>query len=90
MSPKTYAWFTLVMFSVIAILASASLLSSCAVPSAYIGTDKSTSEVIADWPIVRIIDNDAGVVCYLYAPSNQGRAGLSCLPLSETSLPYGD
>lgn len=32
----------------------------------------------------RFVDNEAGVVCWIYSGGNQG--GISCLPINETLL----
>jgi len=76
----------LMMFIVFVVLAIAAcvVLVACMPAngtSAYYGADNDSIK-ITDY-IDRIIDEEAGVVCYKYAPAI---GGLSCLPISLTLL----
>ena len=55
------------------------------------GTPRPTNKKILYWDysygdVVRHIDYEASVVCYLFKATDS--AGIECVPLSETSLDY--
>jgi len=60
------------------------LLVGCAQPGIAEGIRAETLTSELGFGVTRIIDEEAGVVCYIYARGYAG--GISCLPLSETGL----
>ena len=50
-----------------------------------LSTELPEEHVLTIYGLRRVVDKEAGVVCYMYI----GRGGVSCLPLSETTLDEG-
>lgn len=71
----------------ISLLAAVVLLANCGEPTGGPDTwdmDNVGFNQVGGTVITRSIDREAGVVCWVYANGYQG--GISCLPLSETTL----
>lgn len=67
--------------------AAALALTACAPTTAYTSTGTDAPIKMADVGqlVDRIVDEEAGVVCYLYAHF-EGGGSISCLPLNQTLL----
>ncbi len=84
-SLKTYSLGYVTALVVVVFLAL--LLSGCAPTTAYTSTGTEAPITTADVGnlVDRIIDTEAGVVCYLYAHYDGG-GSISCLPINQTLL----
>ena len=78
------------LLTILALILIVAILSSCAdleegsVPSSDLEVVYSLGTTLDGIIVVRFIDEEAGVVCYLFKGYKTG--GLSCLPLSQTAL----
>uniref|UniRef100_A0A6M3XTR6 Uncharacterized protein n=1 Tax=viral metagenome TaxID=1070528 RepID=A0A6M3XTR6_9ZZZZ len=81
----------LILATVAVSLAVSSLLLGCAAPPIAENLNLGEHELVArpslTTSIIRTIDAEAGVVCWVYIGIEQG--GICCLPLSETKLDGG-
>lgn len=72
---------------VLLVLVLSVLISACA-PDPYQLELQDTSKpyIIVNNNVVRIVDEQAGVVCWIYSHQKYHEGGISCLPLADTLL----
>ena len=68
------------------ILLACLLLTACSDSYQLKLSESASPYTIVNNNIVRIIDEEAGVVCWIYSHSKLREGGISCLPLDETNL----
>lgn len=75
-------------FLLFALVVGSLLLSGCVIEERPTRSERAISGADNGKPISdrvgRVVDTEAGVVCYIYEYYDTG--GISCLPLSETQL----
>jgi len=59
-------------------------LNSCTPPMEYSPYQENDKQVGHN--VTRLVDRDAGVVCWVYANAASGLGGIDCIPIQETAL----